>query len=127
MRAELALWTDSNLETIRNHEKIGMMLEPPRTATGYRSYGDTQVARLRFILLGRELGFSIEEFRGLLSLVDRGIQTCSEVQALTERHLEDARSKITGLKRIEKPLADTAARYSGEEVLECQVFEALAS
>ena len=127
MRAELALWTYRNLETIRNHKKIGIMPEPPRTASGYRSYDDTHVARLLFILRGRKLGFSIEEFHSLLSLVDRGIQSCSEVQALTERHLEDVRSKITGLKRIEKPLADTAVRYSGEEVPECQVFDALAS
>ena len=78
-RSELARRTGCNLETIRYYEKIGMMPEPPRTASGYRIYDDTHVARLRFILRGRELGFSIEELRGLLSLVDRGTQTCAEV------------------------------------------------
>ena len=104
-----------------------MMPEPPRTASGYRIYDDTHVARLRFILRGRELGFSIEELRGLLSLVDRGTQTCAEVQALTERHLANVRTKIADLRRIEKVLADTAARCSGEEVPECPVLETLAS
>ncbi len=126
-RAELARQTGCNLETIRYYEKIGMMPDPPRTASGYRVYDETHVARLRFILRGRELGFSIEEIRGLLSLVDRGTQTCAEVQALTERHLADVRAKIADLKRIEKVLADTAAQCSGEELPECPVLEALAS
>lgn len=126
-RGELAQRTGCNLETIRYYEKISMMPDPPRTASGYRVYDETHVARLHFILRGRELGFSIEEIRGLLSLIDRGTQTCAEVQALTERHLADVRAKIADLKRIEKVLADTAAQCSGEEVPECPVLEALAS
>lgn len=126
-RAELARRTGCNLETIRYYEKIGMMPKPPRTASGYRVYDEPHVARLRFILRGRELGFTIEELRGLLRLVDRGTQTCAEVKALTERHLADVRGKIADLKRIEKVLAATAARCSGEQVPECPVLDALAS
>jgi MerR family mercuric resistance operon transcriptional regulator len=126
-RAALARRTGCNLETIRYYEKIGMMPEPPRTASGYRVYDERHVARLRFILRGRELGFSIEELRGLLGLVDGGTQTCAEVKALTEQHLTDVRAKIADLKRIEKVLATTAAQCSGELVPECPVLEALAS
>lgn len=126
-RADLARRTGCNLETIRYYEKIGMMPEPPRTATGYRVYDEVHVSRLQFILRGRELGFSIEELRGLLSLVDRGIHTCAEVKAITQQHLADVRAKIADLKRIEKVLAGTAAQCSGEDVPECPVLEALAS
>lgn len=126
-RADLARRTGCNLETIRYYEKIGMMPEPPRTASGYRVYDETHVGSLRFILRGRELGFSIEELRGLLQLVDRGTQTCAEVKALTEQHLADVRAKIADLRRIEKVLAATAAQCSGEQVPECPVLEALAS
>ncbi|MFN3615358.1 MAG: MerR family transcriptional regulator, partial [Rubrimonas sp.] len=78
-RAALARRTGCNLETIRYYEKIGMMPEPPRTEAGYRIYDERHVSRLRFILRGRELGFTIEEIRGLLGLVDGGTQTCTEV------------------------------------------------
>lgn len=111
----LARRTGCNLETVRYYEKIGMMPEPPRTASGYRVYDERHVARLRFIL------------RGLLSLVDRGTQTCAEVKERTERHLADVRAKIADLKRIERVLAATAAQCSGEQVPECPVLEALAS
>ena len=126
-RAALARRTGCNLETIRYYEKIGMMPEPPRAASGYRVYDEPHVARLRFILRGRELGFSIEELRGLLRLVDRGTQTCSEVRARTEQHLADVRGKIADLKRIENVLAATAALCSGKQVPECPVLDALAS
>lgn len=125
-RADLARRTGCNLETIRYYEKIGMMPDPPRTASGYRVYDVTHVGRLRFILRGRELGFSIEELRGLLDLVDGGTQTCAEVKERTERHLAEVRTKIADLKRIEKVLATTAAQCSGRKVPECPVLEALA-
>jgi MerR family mercuric resistance operon transcriptional regulator len=126
-RAELARRTGCNLETIRYYERIGMMPDPPRTGTGYRVYDERHVSRLRFILRARELGFAIEEIRGLLDLVDGGTQTCAEVKERTERHLADVRAKIADLRRIEKVLAQTASKCSGEDVPECPVLEALAS
>lgn len=126
-RAELARRTGCNLETIRYYEKTGMMPDPPRTASGYRVYDDGHVSRLHFILRARDLGFSIEQIRGLLDLVDGGTQTCAEVKERTERHLADVRAKIADLKRIEKVLAATAAHCCGEDVPECPVLEALAS
>lgn len=124
-RAALARRTECNLETIRYYEKVGMMPEPPRTASGYRIYGEQHVLRLRFILRARKLGFTIEEIQGLLSLVDGGTQTCAEVKAMTGRHLADVRAKIADLKRIEKVLASTEARCSGDEIPDCPVLDAL--
>jgi len=126
-RAALARRTGCNLETIRYYEKIGMMPDPPRTGSGYRVYDESHVSRLRFILRARELGFAIEEIRGLLGLVDGGTQTCAEVKERTERHLSNVRAKIADLKRIEKVLAATAAQCSGEQVPECPVLDALTS
>ncbi|WP_027255744.1 MerR family transcriptional regulator [Leisingera aquimarina] len=126
-RGELAKATGCNLETIRYYEKTGMMPDPPRTAAGHRIYGQSHIQRLRFILRARELGFAIDEIKGLLGLVDGGTQTCGEVKDLTERHLSDVRRKIADLRRIEKVLAATAAQCSGKDVPECPVLEALAS
>lgn len=126
-RGELAERTGCNLETIRYYEKISMMPDPPRTASGYRVYSESHVSRLRFILRARELGFAIEEIRGLLELVDGGTQTCAEVKERTERHLADVRAKIADLRRIETVLAATAAQCSGDDVPDCPILEALAS
>ena len=126
-RGALARLTGSNLETVRYYEKIGLLPAPPRSANDYRVYDETHVRRLRFVLRSRELGFTIEEIRGLLELVDGGNQTCGEVKMRTGHHLTDVRAKIADLKRIEKILAQTAALCSGGAVPECPILDALAS
>lgn len=126
-RAELARRSGCNIETIRYYEKIGMLPDPPRTASGYRLYDEKHLVRLRFILRARELGFPIEEIRGLLGLVDGAAPTCGEVKARTEKHLADVRARISDLRRIERVLAQTAKQCSGDDVPDCPVLEALAS
>ncbi len=126
-RGELATRTGCNIETIRYYEKIELLPEPVRRANGYRAYDGRHVQRLQFILRARELGFGIEDVRGLLTLVDAERQTCAEVKHRTELHLMDVRSKIADLKRVERVLADTAARCSGADVPDCPILEALAS
>jgi len=126
-RGELARATGCNIETIRYYEKIGMLPDPPRTAAGHRAYTRQHLARLRFIMRARELGFSIDDTRGLLGLDDGTAPTCADVKARTERHLIDVRAKIADLKRIESVLAETAARCTGDRVPECAVLDAIGS
>ena len=124
-RGDLARTTGCNIETIRYYEKTGLLPDPPRTDAGYRIYSAAHATRLRFILRARELGFSMEDIRGLLGLGDGTAPTCAEVKERTERHLADVRAKIADLRRIEKVLSVTAAQCSGEDVPECPVLETL--
>ena len=124
-RGDLARTTGCNIETIRYYEKTGLLPDPPRTDAGYRIYSAAHATRLRFILRARELGFSMEDIRGLLGLGDGTAPTCAEVKERTERHLADVRAKIADLRRIEKVLSVTAARCSGEDVPDCPVLETL--
>jgi MerR family mercuric resistance operon transcriptional regulator len=126
-RGELAECTGCHLETVRYYEKIGLLSEPPRAANGYRVYNEGHLKRLRFILRGRELGFSIEEIRSLLQLVDGGSPTCAEVKARADRHLTSIRERIADLRHIERVLTRTAAQCSGDAVPHCPILDALAS
>lgn len=114
-----------NIETIRYYEKIGVMPSPARRASGYRVYGAEHVRRLHFIRRGRELGFSLDELRGLLHLVDGHAYTCGEVHALTVGHLRDIRQKIADLRRLERVMSDMAARCTADQVPECPIIDAL--
>jgi len=124
-RGRLAEETGSNIETIRYYEKIGLMPEPKRSESGYRLYGDAARKRLQFILRARELGFSIEELRGLLGLVDGGNYTCGEVHEMTVAHLDSVRRKIDDLRRLELTLAEMSAQCEGGAVPECPVIDVL--
>ena len=124
-RVDLARATGCNLETIRYYETVGIMPNPPRTSKGYRSYDDTHVRRLKFVMRSRDLGFSLEEIRVLLGLVDDRTQTCAQVQTVAEAHLEDVKAKIADLERIERVLSETVARCTGDAAPECAVIDAL--
>lgn len=124
-RSDLARLTGCNLETIRYYETIGIMPEPPRTAANYRAYDDAHVARLRFVMRSRDLGFTLAEIRDLLGLVDGKAGTCADVQALATRHIGSVRAKIADLRRIEEELSETVSRCTGDDVPECAVIDAL--
>lgn len=124
-RGKLAKRFDCHLETVRYYEKIGLLRPPARSAGGYRLYNIDDQRRLRFILRGRELGFSIEELRSLLSLVDSETYTCGEVQELTIGHLGGVRQKIADLNRLERTLSRISKECSGGAVPECPVIDAL--
>lgn len=124
-RSDLARLTGCNLETVRYYETIGIMPEPPRTAANYRAYDDAHVARLRFVMRSRDLGFTLAEIRDLLGLVDGKAGTCADVQALATRHIGSVRAKIADLRRIEEELSETVSRCTGDDVPECAVIDAL--
>src|SRR6266481_7811979 len=98
-RGALAARTGCNIETIRYYEKVGLLPPPPRSAGGHRLYGQDLVRRLNFVRRSRDLGFSIEEIRELLRLVDGGNYTCAQVEALALEHVQDIRRKIADLKK----------------------------
>jgi MerR family mercuric resistance operon transcriptional regulator len=114
-----------NIETVRYYEKIGIMPKPSRTTGRYRVYNSQHAKRLHFVRRGRELGFSLDELRKLLRLVDGHAYTCAEVHALTIEHLKDIRQRIADLKRLERVMAGMAAQCTDDQVPECPVIDAL--
>ena len=62
--------TGCKVETIRYYERIGVLPLPPRTEGGHRAYGEEHLKRLNFVQRSRELGFSLNEVRQMLRLVD---------------------------------------------------------
>ena len=114
-----------NIETIRYYEKIGVMPAPGRSAGGFRIYGPDHIKRLGFVRRSRQLGFSLDEVRNLLRLVDGHGHTCAEVHALMLSHLAEIRRKIRDLRRLQRAMAEMAARCSGESVPECPIVDAL--
>jgi len=121
----LARETGVNIETIRYYERVGVMPRPARTAGGYRLYRGDHVKRLGFVRRGRELGFSLDELRELLRLVDRHAYSCREVLALTLSHVADIRRKITDLRRLANVMMGIASRCSGERIPECPIIDSL--
>ena len=67
---ELAKTTAIPVETIRYYEKIGLLPEPDRDASGYRSYRNAHLERLLFIKRCRNLDMAQDEIRELIRLAE---------------------------------------------------------
>lgn len=117
--------TGVKIETIRYYEREGIIPSPPRTAGGHRSYDQKHLKRLTFVRRSRELGFTLEEIRGLLELVDGETYTCNEIKDITLNHADTVRSKIADLRRLEKTLAGIASQCHGGTTPDCPIIEGL--
>jgi MerR family transcriptional regulator, mercuric resistance operon regulatory protein len=122
---ELSQLTGVNIETIRYYEKIRMVRPPPRTEGGRRVYGPTEIRVLAFIRRGRELGFGLEDIRALLALGAPGNASCGDVREIASHHLDDIRSKITDLRKLERLLSKTIAQCSGSKAPDCPLVDVL--
>lgn len=120
---QLSRQTGVNIENIRYFEKVGLLPAPPRTEGGHRSYGTEHVQTLAFIRRGRQLGFTPDEVRALLELRQPGKASCCEVQEIAAHHLDRVRAKISDLTRLERLLAKTTDRCSGDAAPECPVLD----
>jgi MerR family mercuric resistance operon transcriptional regulator len=124
---QLSKLTDVKIETIRFYEKDGIMPNPPRTSSGYRVYSSPHLQRLSFIRRSRELGFSLQEVRKLLTLVDEHKYTCAEVQEITEKQLAAVRNKIKDLRKLEKALARMVSECDGGDIPVCPIVDILSA
>ena len=122
---ELSRLSGVNIETIRYYERIRMLPQPPRTASGRRIYNSTYLRTLAFVRRSRELGFSIKEIRALIRLGGPEKATCREVHKIAAHHLEDIRAKLNDLRKLERLLARTVAQCSGRRVPDCPVLDIL--
>lgn len=124
-RGKLARSSGCNIETIRYYETIGLLNPPERTQTGHRLYGPEDQARLGFIQRGRNLGFSIDELRSLLSLVDSNDYSCGDVLAVTRKQIESVKKKIADLRKLQRTLNGISAQCKGGDMPDCPIIESL--
>lgn len=122
---ELSKRSGVNIETIRYYERVKMLPPPPRTASGRRVYDSRDLRVLVFIRRSRDLGFSLEQIRALLRLGGPEKATCREVREIAAHHLDDIRTKLADLKKLERLLSDTVARCSGKIAPDCPVLDVL--
>lgn len=114
------------IETVRFYERHGLLDEPERRESGYRQYGDDDVAVLRFIRRAKRLGFTLKEIKALLALRLDGSATRSDVRGQATAKVEDIEAKIRDLRRMRDALAGLIAVCHGDgPATGCPILEAL--
>ncbi|MBI2753885.1 MAG: helix-turn-helix domain-containing protein [Betaproteobacteria bacterium] len=126
----VARQTGCTVPTIRYYEEIGLLPSVARSETGHRHYGEAAVRRLTFIRRCRDFGFSIEQVRELVGLVDHPDRPCVEARDIASAQLAKVRDKLAELQSLEAGLSafvvSCNAACAGGAVVDCTILEDLA-
>lgn len=114
------------VETIRFYERKGLIVRPPRPETGFRTYDQEVVRRIRFIRQGQKIGFSLREIDELLALRADPSANSSDVRDRAVAKLDEVESKMRELGRIRAALRDLIAACPGRGALrKCSILKSL--
>jgi MerR family copper efflux transcriptional regulator len=115
------------IDTIRYYEREGLLPEPLRRASGYRSYDEGVVRQLRFIRRAKDLGFTLEEIRDLLALSADRKRGVKAVKLRAQERLAAIDQRIAELKRVRnglEQLIDACPGHGSPD--QCPILRALA-
>lgn len=110
---------------LRYYERIGLLAPAGRTDSGYRQYGAEDLRVLAFVRRSRELGFSLEEIRQLLSLWQDRQRASADVKALAKRHIAELDLKIAELTRLRNTLGELVSCCHGDASPDCPILDTL--
>ncbi|MDF2373142.1 MAG: helix-turn-helix domain-containing protein [Rhizobiaceae bacterium] len=122
---ELSKRTGVKIPTIRYYEQMGLIDAPERSEGNQRRYSKEGPQRLSFIRHSRELGFTIEDIKGLLELSQHPDKPCQDADKIAVQRLSDVRARIAKLRRLERELKRITA-CQADNVASCAVIESLA-
>lgn len=115
----LAASTDVTTKAIRYYESIGVLDEPARTESGYRSYGPEAIERLQFIKQAQSSGLALTEIKSILEIKDEGGQSCEHTRELLKSHLDELDRKIIELQQARIELGAMYSRAGTLDPAEC--------
>ena len=119
---EAAKASGVSAKMIRYYEQTGLIPPAERTASGYRSYSDSDVHRLRFIRRARDLGFAVPEISDLLNLWNDNARHSADVKRLAQAHIDELQQKIDGLRQMADTLQTLINCCAGDDRPDCPIL-----
>jgi DNA-binding transcriptional MerR regulator len=94
---EVATATGITPHTLRYYERIGLMCDVPRTASGHRRYGPEEMRWIEFLHRMRETGMSIRRMHEYARLFRAGDAAIPARRRLLEDHRRGLAARIAAL------------------------------
>jgi DNA-binding transcriptional MerR regulator len=100
---EIAARTEVSVDTVRYYERLKLVPRARRSSGGFRLFDETAIDRVLFIKQAQELGFTLNEIRGLLAT--GGAEECRKVHDLLSEKLNELDSRLVSMKKFRRVLA----------------------
>lgn len=124
--SQVAAQAGVNVQTLRYYERRGLLPEPERSESGYRSYGTRAVRTVRFVKRAQTLGFTLEEIESLIALAAGGPDSCDSAKALAAEKLDQLERKIADLAAMRNALCQLVATCEwAPRQRECPLLDAI--
>ncbi|MFL0586074.1 MULTISPECIES: MerR family transcriptional regulator [Sphingomonas] len=121
--ARLAKAGGVGVETVRYYQRRGLLREPERPGGGgFRSYGEPDVRRLRFIRSAQGAGFTLDEIGELLEL--DAIDDRARARELARSRVAALDARIAELQGARAALARLADACAGGSAGACPIITA---
>lgn len=99
-----------SLRTVRYYEEVGLFTPSARSPGGFRLYSTADVERLAILKGMKPIGFSLDQIRELMDLLDRADEDPADIKSGLERYANLAAERV---ERLERHL-EAACKLSGE-------------
>ena len=107
---------------IRYYESIGLITPAQRSDAGYRHYSADDIHVLRFIRRARDLGFSVHDIAGLLTLWRDQGRASADVKRIATAHITALQRKIDELQGMVATLRTLADHCHGDQRPDCPIL-----
>jgi DNA-binding transcriptional MerR regulator len=126
---ELSEKAGVNVQTIRFYEREKLLRKPVRTASGYRTFEEGDLERVRFIKGSQQLGFTLKEIKDLLEIHESAKSIAGNPQTksrewekafrIARDRLQLINQKIEFLQVLKKPLAAVLEQPGAVQAMVC--------
>ncbi|WP_333972214.1 MerR family transcriptional regulator [Alteromonas mediterranea] len=90
---QLASELGVSVDNVRYYTRIGFLV-PSKSINGYKHYRPEDIAKLRFILSARSLGFSVNDIEEILNMASHDKVPCPTVRRLIEIRLAETERRF---------------------------------
>ena len=113
---ELSMSSGLSRDTIRWYEKVGLLNseDSSRGSNNYRIYDQTALDKLILIKQSKSFGFSLDEIKEMLALIESEKLNCEVVSPMIDSKLDVIAEKISVLQDIQTKLVKLKAQCSGD-------------
>src|SRR5713101_1588115 len=100
---EIAKRAGVSIDTMRYYERLKLLPRPRRSSGGFLLFAPEHIERVKFIKQAQDLGFSLDEIKGLLTT--GGAAECRKVRDLLQRKLTELDDRLKAMKGFRRVLA----------------------
>lgn len=111
---ELAKMLGVTADTIRFYTRIGVLQPNKSPVNGYREYSKKDSSRMTFVLSARQLGFSVDDIKQILTEADQKKSPCTTVRRLIDQRLHETEQRFAEMIQLRKRMREAVDEWSSK-------------